>query len=169
VPDLRLEPLTDAHRDDLDALLHDPLVLRFTRYPDPLPPDFVSVVLGRYRDDDSREGFVARDAEGAFVGVCMVVGLDREAEECELGYMVAPAARGRGVATEMLRLLTRHAFEDLRLQRVTLHIGADNAASERVAERNGYTREGLLRNAYVKPGVRGDTSIWSKLATDPVS
>jgi RimJ/RimL family protein N-acetyltransferase len=69
----------------------------------------------------------------------------------------------------MLRLLTAHAFDELRLQRVTLHIGADNPASERVAERNGYTREGLLRSAYVKPGVRSDTSIWSKLASDPVS
>jgi RimJ/RimL family protein N-acetyltransferase len=169
VPELQLEPLTDAVRDDLDALLHDPLVLRFTRFPDPLPPDYVSVVLERYRSDDTRQGFVARDGDGAFVGVCMVVGLDREAEECELGYMVAPSARGRGVATEMLRLLTAHAFDELRLQRVALHIGADNPASERVAERNGYTREGLLRNAYVKPGVRSDTSIWSKLASDPVS
>jgi RimJ/RimL family protein N-acetyltransferase len=169
VPDLRLEPLTDAVRDDLDALLHDPLVLRFTRFPDPLPPDYVSVVLDRYRTDETREGFVARDGAGAFVGVCMAVGLDREAEECELGYMVAPSARGRGVAIEMLRQLTRYALDDLRLQRVTLHIGADNPASERVAERNGYTREGLLRSAYVKPGVRSDTSIWSKLASDPVS
>ena len=167
MPDLRLEPLTDEHRADLDALLHDPLVLRFTRFPDPLPPDYVSVVLERYRTDDTRRAFVARDDAGDFVGVCMVVGLDREAEECELGYMVAPAARGRGAATDMLRLLTAHAFDDLRLQRVGLHIGADNLASERVAERNGYTREGLLRNAYVKPGVRGDTSIWSRLATDP--
>ena len=169
MPELQLEPLTDEHRDDLDALLHDPLVLRFTRFPDPLPPDYVSVVLERYRTDDTRQGFVARDGAGAFLGVCMVVGLDRDAQECELGYMVAPAARGRGAATEMLRQLTTYAFEELGLVRLTLHIGADNGASERVAERNGYTREGLLRNAYVKPGVRSDTSIWSKLASDPVS
>jgi RimJ/RimL family protein N-acetyltransferase len=167
VPDLRLEPLGPEHRDDLDALIRDPLVGRYTRIPYPPPPDQADVMISRYETDDVREGFAVCDENGAFVGVCMLVGIDREASECELGYMTAPAARGRGHATEMLRLLTEHALRDLGMHRLVLHIGASNTASERVARANGYVGEGTLRDAYVKPGVREDTTIWSRLVTDP--
>jgi RimJ/RimL family protein N-acetyltransferase len=166
VPDLRLEPLAPAHHAELEALLRDPLVMRFTRIPD--APDQATFMLDRYAGDETREGFAALDSEGRFVGVGVVVDLNRDAAEAELGYMTSPQARGRGVATEILRLLTEHALRDLGLHRLVLHIGATNAASEKVARANGYTHEGTLRDAYVKPGVREDTTIWSRLATDVV-
>ena len=169
MPDLRLEPLGPEHRDDLDALIRDPLVGRFTPIPDPAPADQADVMIATYQADDTREGFAAFDGTGAFVGVCMVIHLNLPAAECELGYMTAPAARGRGVAREMLRLVTEHALRDLGLQRLQLTISADNEASERVARANGFTCEGRLRNTYLKPGVRGDSTIWARLATDPVS
>ena len=43
---------------------------------------------------------------------------------------------------------------------------AIDPASERVAERCGYTREGTLRSVHVKEGLRSDTGIWSRLRTD---
>jgi RimJ/RimL family protein N-acetyltransferase len=92
--------------------------------------------------------------------------IDREAQTMELGYLVAPEARGRGVATEALRLLTEWAFSSLDAMRIELLIAVDNPASKRVAERCGYVREGVMRSLYVKPGVRGDTELWSRLASD---
>jgi RimJ/RimL family protein N-acetyltransferase len=167
VPEVRLEPLGPEHRDALEALLQDPLVGQFTRIPYPPAPDQADVLLERYRTDETREGYAAVDETGTFLGVCMVIGIDREAQECELGYVTAPAARGRGVATEMLRLLTERALGDLGMQRVELRIGVTNAASELVARRNGYTCEGTLRSTYLKQGRREDVTIWSRLATDP--
>ena len=79
--------------------------------------------------------------------------------------MVAPAARGRGVATEALRLLTDWAF-GLGMLRAELHISVDNVASKRVAERNGYRLDGVLRSLWFKGDLREDTEIWSRLPTD---
>lgn len=64
----------------------------------------------------------------------------------EVGYWVAVDHAGQGLATEAARALLRFAFEDLRLYRVELRAGADNLRSLRVAEKLGFTREGLLRN-----------------------
>jgi RimJ/RimL family protein N-acetyltransferase len=64
-------------------------------------------------------------------------------------------------------LLTRWAFDEQRLERLTLVVDVANAASRKVAERCGYVRDGVLRNAYVKPGVRADTIIYSRLRNDP--
>ena len=51
--------------------------------------------------------------------------------------------------------------------RVELFISAENEASQAVATRCGYVREGVLRSAYFKEGLREDTEIWSRLPSDP--
>ena len=72
------------------------------------------------------------------------------------------------MATAALRQLTAWAVEELRPQRIELLISADNPASSRVAERCGYTLEGVLRNTYLKAGApRDDTQVWSRVPSDP--
>jgi RimJ/RimL family protein N-acetyltransferase len=168
---IRLEPLSAAHLDGVRALVADPEVLRFTRVPEPVPADFPERWLGRYEEgrlDGSREGFAIEDAATAvFLGLALAPAIDREARTAELGYIVARAARGRGVASAALRLLTDWAFSELGVLRLELLIGVENVASKRIAERCGYEREGVLRSIHVKQDVREDTEIWSRLAVDP--
>jgi RimJ/RimL family protein N-acetyltransferase len=63
-------------------------------------------------------------------------------------------------------LLTAWGFETLDLLRLELRIDAENTGSERVAERNGYRREGVLRSKHFKEGIRTDVGIWSRLRDD---
>jgi RimJ/RimL family protein N-acetyltransferase len=134
-----------------------------------VPPDFARAWLARYdegRRDGTREAFAIVDDDG-FLGLALAPQIDRETRTAELGYVVAPRARGRGVASEALRRLTEWAVTELGMFRLELLISVDNAASQRVAEKGGYVREGVLRSFHVKQNVREDTEIWSRLATDP--
>jgi RimJ/RimL family protein N-acetyltransferase len=165
-----LRPLVAEDLDDVDALLEDPDVLRFTRLPVPPPPGYARTWLERYeagRLEGTREAFAALDDDGRFVGLALAVDIDREGREVELGYITAPAARGRGVATAMLDALTRWALDELRALRVTLIIDVENRASSRVAERCGYVLEGVMRSSYLKDDVRIDAGLWSRLPSDP--
>jgi RimJ/RimL family protein N-acetyltransferase len=156
------------HLPAVRALLDDPDVLRFTRVPEPPPPDFPETWLELYergRRDGTREGFAVVD-DGEFLGLALAPRIEREARTAELGYIVAPAARGRGVATTALRLLTGWAFAELGALRLELLIGVANDASKRVAERNGYRLEGVLRSFHLKQGLREDTELWSRLPGD---
>jgi RimJ/RimL family protein N-acetyltransferase len=151
-------------------MLDDPDLLRFTRIPEPVPPGFARTWLERYEEGraaGNREGFAVVDDAGEFLGLALAPGIDRDTATAELGYAVAPGARGRGVASEALRQLTEWAFGQQGMVRLELLISVDNPASKKVAERCGYVREGVLRSSYVKPGRREDTEIWSRLATDP--
>ena len=65
------------------------------------------------------------DASGEFLGLALVPSIDRESREAELGYMVVPSARGRGVATAILRELTAWALRE-GVQRCELIIAAGN-------------------------------------------
>jgi RimJ/RimL family protein N-acetyltransferase len=165
-----LRPLAVEHLDDVAALLDDPDVLRFTRLPVPPPPGYARHWLERYaagRLDGTRDAFAALDDDGRFAGLALAVDIDREGREVELGYITAPAARGRGVASAMLDALTRWAFDELGALRVTLIIDVENRASSRVAERCGYTLEGVMRSSHLKDDVRVDAGLWSRLPTDP--
>jgi RimJ/RimL family protein N-acetyltransferase len=170
VVELRLVPFGEEHLDDVRAMLDDPEILHFTRIPEPTPDDFAERWVERYRQaraDGSGEGFAAIDGDGRFVGLALAPTIDREGAEIELGYIVPAHARGRGVASEMLRQLTRWAFDEAGALRIVLIIDVENAASERVAERCGYVREGVMRSIHLKQDVRVDAAIWSRLPSDP--
>lgn len=170
-PGIRLEIFEASHLPALAALIDDPDVRRFTRVPDPPPPDFPAHWFERYvsgREAGTSEAFAVRDqATGVFLGIAVAPKIDRVAATAELGYVIDAAARGRGIATGSLQLLTSWAFADLEAERLELLIDVENAASKRVATRCGYLYEGTMRSVSLKPGVRADAEIWSRLPSDP--
>jgi RimJ/RimL family protein N-acetyltransferase len=166
---MELRPLAEEHVADLERLIADPEVLYHTRIPEPPPEGFARRWVARYeqgRSDGSAEGFAIHGDDGAFLGLALAPEIDRDGGEVELGYIVAPEARGRGVATEALRRLTRWALDELGAQRIYLLIDAVNAPSLRVAERCGYVREGVLRSTHLKQKRRVDAVVWSRLPSD---
>jgi RimJ/RimL family protein N-acetyltransferase len=170
VSGVRLVPLGREHLPGLERAVEDPEIVHGTRIPEPPPPGFHETWLERYEEgwrDGSRAGFAIEDESGAFLGIAVAPRVDGAAQTAELGYAVLAEARGRGVATDALRLLTEWAFAELGAMRLELMISVANEPSKRVAERCGYVREGVLRSVYVKPGRREDTEIWSRLAADP--
>jgi RimJ/RimL family protein N-acetyltransferase len=81
----------------------------------------------------------------------------------EVGYWLCREARGRGVATTAVRLIARWAFRELGIGRLNLQTAPENLASQRVAERAGFTREGLLRAWLPTAGGRRDSVMFSLL------
>ncbi len=85
----------------------------------------------------------------------------------EVGYWLGPPARGRGAATTAVRLVAGWAFGELGIGRLNLQTAPENRASQRVAERAGFTREGLLRAWLPTADGRRDSLMFSLLAGDP--
>jgi RimJ/RimL family protein N-acetyltransferase len=83
----------------------------------------------------------------------------------EIGYLLAPDARGRGAATRAMRLLVGWAFAELGMRRVQALVHPDNPASAAVLERLGFEREGLLRS--YRPG--GEDRIMFAVYSNPAS
>lgn len=81
------------------------------------------------------------------------------------GYWMRQEARGRGVATRALRLAAAWVFGDLGFERLELRIDTRNEPSRRVAEKAGFTLEGVRRSACVnaRDGRRFDEAIYSLL------
>lgn len=85
-------------------------------------------------------------------------------ETGHIGYWCAPEARGRGITTRALRRLCRFGLEELELERLALSTDVENLASQRVAEKVGFRREGVLRSQFRHPdGGRRDSALFSLL------
>jgi RimJ/RimL family protein N-acetyltransferase len=98
--------------------------------------------LARYERDGCGLTALLTREDGDFVGQC---GLLRQEvagrHELEVGYHVLPTFRGRGFATEAARGFTDHALRSAMAETVVSIIHVDNAASQRVAQRNGLARQ----------------------------
>jgi RimJ/RimL family protein N-acetyltransferase len=167
---VRLRAWTQADIAPAHRAVQDPLIARFTRVPeneteDELREFVAGLEPARVAGDGL--GFVIADAAtDEFLGTIALMRFDWQEERCEIGYYLAAWARGRGAATSGTRLLSRWAVTELGMPRVSLHTSTDNLASQRVAERSGFVREGVLRSFEVIAGRREDTVVYSLLPAD---
>ena len=119
-----------------------------------------------FRDPQREVNFVIEPAEtGRFAGVIGLGRADWDTGVAETGYWIGPFMRRRGYVSEALRAVAGHAF-GLGLHRLELVAAVGNLASQRVAERAGFTREGVLREARPVPGGRADMVLFSLLAEE---
>ena len=104
---------------------------------------------------------IADRESDAYLGEAMVV--LGEHQVGEVGCCLVPAARGCGIATEALRLLTDWAFATLELGRVQVFVAPENVAALELAGRAGFRREGVLRSYWEIAGERLDVVVLSRL------
>jgi ribosomal-protein-alanine N-acetyltransferase len=109
-----------------------------------------------------------RAAEGKFVelaigdpfaGTVILHSFEKQHRRCEIGFWLAPAARGRGLGSRAVALAVSWAFRELDLLRVEMTTTPDNAAVFGLARRLGFTEEGVLRRRNVERGQRVDV-VW---------
>ena len=140
----------------------DVLAAWLDRLPQPYTLADAEVYLGM----EGEEKFAVTDARsGRVLGS---IGLTwHEPEVAEAGYWIRADARGRGLMTQALRLAAGHAFAR-GAARVQLRADVENIASCRVAEKAGFTREGVLRAAHwnARLGRRQDWAMYSLLASE---
>ncbi len=65
----------------------------------------------------------------------------------EIGYWIAKKEQGRGIVTKCCREIIKHAFDELNLNRIVIRCATENAKSQAIPERLGFTKEGVLRQS----------------------
>jgi [ribosomal protein S5]-alanine N-acetyltransferase len=117
-------------------------------------------------DDGTGLSLAIADARSDEALGAAVLLMRREPLSAEVGYWLIERARGRGVGSRAIALLTRWAVTDAGLARVEAFVEPDNIASQRVLEKAGFRREGHLRSYLAFEGRRADALIYSLLPGD---
>ncbi len=109
---------------------------------------------------------VCDKVSGKFLGGVGLNFINRVHQLANLGYWVRSSATQRGVATAATRLAARLGFDQLGLHRIEIVAAVDNFASQRVAEKAGATREGVLRRRLLINGKPHDAVLYSLVRED---
>jgi RimJ/RimL family protein N-acetyltransferase len=168
--ELLLRPSTESDVPAIREIYSEPDIRRWMGWDDRLPDE------AEARANIARAAQAWREGTWAVFRIVdaatdeMVGGVNLRFAEwqiAEVSYLVRASARGRGLATRAVLLVARWAFDELGIQRIELRAHADNAASRRVAERVGFTFEGVERASRPWPdGTRFDSLLFSLLPED---
>jgi RimJ/RimL family protein N-acetyltransferase len=167
---MTLRPLSSGDVDAIHALLSDDRVIRYMLFPkfdrdrayrftrrfqatNPVgdPPQVVFAIAGEERQ--------------AAIGLCGLV-LDGARRQGEVWYLLGPSHWGKGIATDAVKRLVAHGFQQLQLHRVWASCLPDNIASSRVLERNGFRKEGRHTKNLMIHGDWHDSETFALLAAE---
>ncbi len=163
-----LRPWREADVRGIVLAFSDPVMQRFswrtTPYTETDARDYLAEQeAARLRGDELNFALVEPHDQDVVLGSLSLYEVRLDQGCAAVGYWLAPEGRGRGAATHAVRLLARWAFGELGLARLELTCGPENEASQHVAERCGFSREGLLRSHVPFKGARRDSVIYSLL------
>jgi RimJ/RimL family protein N-acetyltransferase len=165
-----LRPWRESDLGAIVAACQDPEIPRWTTVPSPYgESDARAFLLARYGAIESATAApfaIVEAPDGRLLGSIALMNLDWRHARGEAGYWVAREARGRGHATRALVLISQWGFETLGLERIQLLAALANRASQRVAERAGFSREAVLRSYFAGAAGREDMMSFALLATD---
>ena len=105
----------------------------------------------------------AHDQPSRHLGNVSIWYVSRAFRAGEIGYWVRTSDSGRGICTEAAATMVRLGFETLGLHRIMLRIAVGNDASERVAHKLGFVKEGVLRDELQVHGTWMDHTVWGML------
>lgn len=152
-----LRPPRDVDAPAIAAACADPEIARWIPVPVPYRLDdarsFVAFAAESWRDGREPTFAIVDRADGALVGTIAVHRRAEDPGKAAVGYWIAQAARGRGVATRATQIVARWAFQHPELVRLELMTLVGNDASGGVARAAGFAHEGRLRR-YLR--FRGD-------------
>jgi RimJ/RimL family protein N-acetyltransferase len=168
---LHLRPWRPNDAPAVLAACSDPETQRWTTVPVPYTAEharsFVEEMGPQGWADDSDYGFAVCDSTTGELLAAMTLRSRPARATWDVGYWADPAARGRGVVSEALGVLCRWGFSELGIERIEWFAAIGNWASRRVAEKAGFTVEGVLRYGLPHREGRQDCWVGARVAVDP--
>ncbi|CAL9558879.1 hypothetical protein SUDANB121_04609 [Nocardiopsis dassonvillei] len=170
---LRLRAFIEDDIEDVYTACNDPCLQRWLPLPRPGVPYTRAdaeqwcreIAPGLRTGGEGQQWAVTAKDGGRLVGAVGLIRVLWPAMNSEIGYWAAPWARGRGHTTEAVVAVSRWAL-DRGFQRLEIKAATGNTASRRVAEKAGFTLEGVERSAMPLHGGRSDLAVYGLVPAD---
>lgn len=109
---------------------------------------------------------ITRKGQDKVIGSCGFLNLVQQHYRSEIGFELSKDNWGQGIASEALEAVIKYGFEQMNLQRIQALIEPPNLSSQKLVERKGFIKEGLLRNYEFTNGKFDDLLMYSLLKQD---
>ena len=146
--------------------INNPENNQFLHYDIPISIESTEKWFDSHKREDTRYDAVI-EADGVPVGTIGLLSIDRKNSKAE--YYIAMGEnsyKGKGVAKEASRLILKYGFETLSLNRIYLFTEVENVTAQKLFDRVGFVREGVIRQDMVSHGKYVDRIVYGLLRED---
>jgi RimJ/RimL family protein N-acetyltransferase len=115
--------------------------------------DAVKFIRSRQNERRTRKSYtfgISLKGNKEIIGIIDLSDIDWEDKKAEMGYWIGKRFWGRGFMTEVINLMARFGFRELKLNKIYARVFEGNLASMKALEKNNFRREGILRDEVYK-------------------
>ena len=92
--------------------------------------------------------FIKDQHTNSLIGLINIKNIDLDIKKCEIGYFISEKFTGKGIVSKLTKTVISFCFESLSVNKIFLRIAPENIGSQKVALKNGFKVEGVLRQEY---------------------
>jgi len=154
---LVLKKIEDAHLQELFAIYDNEKVFEYCGIIPKHNIQTVSKMIGHFDRDYKKEsivkwGIFQKSHSDQLVGIIEAMEFNQKVNMVTIGYYLAENYWGKGLASDAVNILVKFLFEEVNINRIQAEVMPLNEASKKVLQKNGFLKEGLLRQAKVWSG-----------------
>lgn len=109
---------------------------------------YVKRMIQHAKKDQSFNYLIEHKRTQQVVGSLMIKNIDWYIPKCELAYFVDRRFAGMGITSRGIQQIVRHCFGIMKMNKIFIRIGTENIPSKRIAEKNGFQLEGVLKKEF---------------------
>ncbi|MGG2065534.1 GNAT family N-acetyltransferase [Bacillus sp. S14(2024)] len=154
---LILKKIEDAHLQDVYVIYSNDKVFKYCGIIPKHNVKTVSKMIQHFERDYNKQsrikwGIFQKNETDTLVGIIEAMDFNRKVNMVTIGYFLAEEYWGKGIASEAVHAIVKFLFEDVHINRIQAEVIPENDLSKKVLLKNGFTKEGLLRQATLWSG-----------------
>lgn len=154
-PQVHLRKLTLSDALSVYEHVKDKAIVRYTLgIPHPYTlqdaRQFINYSIQAYKKKSAYIFGIELKEKKGVIGIVSLSKIDRKNKNCELGYWLGKKYWNRGIMSNAVKMILEFAFKKLKMHRICAGSFASNSASLRVLEKNGFVREGILCEKFLR-------------------
>jgi len=164
---VRLTPLERTYLPKTPEWLNDPEVIGHSTRSEQVSLAEQQISYENFSRMETMKVYAIETVDGEHIGNGMLRHIDFHDRKAELSFFIGEKELwGKGYGTETLSLLLKLAFEGLNLNRVYGKVSVYNKEAQKIIEKIGFRKEGILRQDSFKNGMYIDFFVYSLLADE---
>jgi len=154
---LELKKIEDRHLQELFDIYDNEKVFEFCGIIPKHNLQTVSKMIGHFDRDYQKKsrvkwGIFQKSQNDTLVGIIEAMDFNQKVDMVTIGYYLAEAYWGKGIATEAVHMIVKYLFEEVAINRIQAEVMPLNEPSKKVLLKNGFLKEGLIRQASLWSG-----------------
>ena len=154
--EILLQSISESDIDELFSIYDNENVFKYCGILPKHNKGTVKKMVGHFQRDFNKKSRmklgIYLKSTSKLVGIIECMDYKKKVEMITIGYYLAEEYWGRGIASEALSMMTNYIFNETSIQRIQAEVMVENTASKQVLLKNGYRKEGTIRQGAFWPG-----------------